>query len=223
MSCEICRRNSCTRSFHSLEEQERFDQRQGMPDDVNELRESVQDLTTELNAARAELAAEKETARYWEKSAEHERDQRQKHVGEQEYRGNTVSYIYDKAKVYGDMVHGCVPALASAGFPVDENDPQGRASAIANAVNKLKTERDAHAALLQRMAAALEEAEGLLDMEVEAIYTDAFFDRGKKEAERFVALQPVTKMRNQIRALVADYRQHTQPRSTSRSDSEGTV
>ena len=25
MSCEICQRSSCTRSFHSIEEQERFD------------------------------------------------------------------------------------------------------------------------------------------------------------------------------------------------------
>lgn len=31
MSCEICGRNSCTRSFHSLEAQERFDELKNNP------------------------------------------------------------------------------------------------------------------------------------------------------------------------------------------------
>ena len=31
MSCEICGRNSCTRSFHSLEMQERFDRIKNNP------------------------------------------------------------------------------------------------------------------------------------------------------------------------------------------------
>lgn len=50
MSCEICGRGSCTRSFHSIEAQEEFDERQSMSDDVGTLRE-------ELQSARAELAA----------------------------------------------------------------------------------------------------------------------------------------------------------------------
>ena len=29
MACEICRRSSCTRSFHSLSEQEEFDTKTG--------------------------------------------------------------------------------------------------------------------------------------------------------------------------------------------------
>ena len=29
MSCEICGRNNCTRSFHSLEEQEEYDYKRG--------------------------------------------------------------------------------------------------------------------------------------------------------------------------------------------------
>lgn len=53
--CEICRRTSCTRSFHSLDEQERFDERQEMTDDVDELRREVQDLKEELKTARLEI------------------------------------------------------------------------------------------------------------------------------------------------------------------------
>lgn len=48
MSCEICGRGSCTRSFHSLEAQEEYDERQSMPDDVDELRREVQELRREI-------------------------------------------------------------------------------------------------------------------------------------------------------------------------------
>lgn len=54
MSCEICGRGSCTRSFHSIEAQEEFDERQSMSDDVGTLREELQSARAELAALRAE-------------------------------------------------------------------------------------------------------------------------------------------------------------------------
>lgn len=48
MPCEICKRSSCTKSFHSLEEQERYEERQLMSDDVDELRAEIQNLREEL-------------------------------------------------------------------------------------------------------------------------------------------------------------------------------
>lgn len=93
--------------------------------------------TPTITRLRQELREARESAAYWEKAHEQERAERQKAIGMQEYRGNTVSYMYDKAKCYGDMVHGCSPALAAAGFPVDENDPDGRVSAIAKAVKAM--------------------------------------------------------------------------------------
>jgi hypothetical protein len=72
---------------------------------------------------------------------ERERNQRQLDVGSQEYRGNTVSYMYDKAKCYGDMVHGCSPALAAAGFAPDEFAKDGQVGAIARAVKAMAEQR----------------------------------------------------------------------------------
>ena len=51
------------------------------------------------------------------------------------FRGNSVQHWYDKARAYGAIVHGCGPALAVAGFPVE---PTGdRTTAIADAVEAL--------------------------------------------------------------------------------------
>lgn len=118
--------------------------------EINKLKEQIAAFAAregEVGKFREELRLAGESSEYWRKSAEHERDQRQKFVGQQEYQGNTVSYIYDKAKCYGDMVHGCVPALAAAGFPVDENS-DSRKEAIAKAVRQLAealtAERVAH-------------------------------------------------------------------------------
>ena len=47
MACEICGRSSCTRSFHSIEEQNDFDDRQLMSSDVDELRCEIQSLEEE--------------------------------------------------------------------------------------------------------------------------------------------------------------------------------
>lgn len=49
MGCEICGRNSCIRSFHSLEVQERFDARQKMSDDVEVLRQEIQELQDRIS------------------------------------------------------------------------------------------------------------------------------------------------------------------------------
>ncbi len=48
MSCEICGRGSCVRSFHSLEEQELYDERCEMSTDVTELQEEIQELKAEF-------------------------------------------------------------------------------------------------------------------------------------------------------------------------------
>ena len=45
MSCEICKRSGCTRSFHSIDEQNRFDA--GVPD----LEETIADLSAKLAEA----------------------------------------------------------------------------------------------------------------------------------------------------------------------------
>ncbi len=42
MSCEICKKGACTRSFHSLEVQEDFDEKRGDEEDL-ELLESKAD------------------------------------------------------------------------------------------------------------------------------------------------------------------------------------
>lgn len=52
MSCEICGRGACTRSFHSLEDQELFDAREKMIDDVDLLRLTVQNMDRELAGVR---------------------------------------------------------------------------------------------------------------------------------------------------------------------------
>ena len=44
MGCKICGRSSCTSSFHSIEDQVAFDERQTMSSDVNELRFEIQCL-----------------------------------------------------------------------------------------------------------------------------------------------------------------------------------
>ena len=45
MSCEICGRVSCTRSFHALEEQERHDETYGKYEDkIDELKDRVKRL-----------------------------------------------------------------------------------------------------------------------------------------------------------------------------------
>jgi len=48
MSCQICKRGACARWMHSLEDQERFDERETMSDDVDELRHTIQGLRDEI-------------------------------------------------------------------------------------------------------------------------------------------------------------------------------
>jgi hypothetical protein len=42
-----------------------------------------------------------------------------------------------KATCYGNMVHGCSPALADAGFPVDDEQADGAVGGIARAVKAM--------------------------------------------------------------------------------------
>jgi hypothetical protein len=63
MSCPICHRGACMRSFHSLEAQERFDLKQTMSDDVDDLRDeilSLQDRIKELESDLQQALSEKE-------------------------------------------------------------------------------------------------------------------------------------------------------------------
>lgn len=53
MSCEICGRSSCIRSFHSLEQQERFDKKQSMSDNIDDLREEILSLEEEIYRLKA--------------------------------------------------------------------------------------------------------------------------------------------------------------------------
>ena len=55
MSCEICGRSSCTRSFHTLEAQERYDERMKMSDDVDDLRVALQDAYEEIKRLELEI------------------------------------------------------------------------------------------------------------------------------------------------------------------------
>lgn len=57
MSCPICHRSSCIKSFHSLSEQERFDKKQEMSDDVDKLREEILSLKEENEMLRTETGA----------------------------------------------------------------------------------------------------------------------------------------------------------------------
>lgn len=48
MSCEICGRGACTRSFHSAEAQAHYEAKQAMSDDVDELRDEVLALQSRI-------------------------------------------------------------------------------------------------------------------------------------------------------------------------------
>ena len=70
MACEICGRSSCTRSFHNLEAQQAFDERQRMSSDVGVLRCNLQDAIAKLWSIRRETIEEcaailDENARYF--------------------------------------------------------------------------------------------------------------------------------------------------------------
>ncbi len=63
MSCPICHRGACMRIFHSLDAQERFDLKQTMSDDVDDLRDeilSLQDRIKELESDLQQALSEKE-------------------------------------------------------------------------------------------------------------------------------------------------------------------
>lgn len=62
--------------------------------DGNGLLSTVSGLRKQL----ADVTAERDD---WQNQYEHERSERQKEIGMQEYRGNTISYIYDKCRNYG--------------------------------------------------------------------------------------------------------------------------
>lgn len=70
-----------------------------------------------------------------------------------------VAKWHEKAKCYGDMVHGCSPALERAGHPVDASLPGGAVRGIRAAVEALVAERDAARAEVERLREQREEEE----------------------------------------------------------------
>jgi predicted nucleic acid-binding Zn-ribbon protein len=56
MACRICGRSSCIESFHSIDEQERFDARERIADELAELRERAETAERERNEARERVA-----------------------------------------------------------------------------------------------------------------------------------------------------------------------
>lgn len=65
MSCKICGRSSCTQSFHSIDEQELFEQREAMSDDVQLLRRMVQEAAGEILSLKKELESESKWAKLY--------------------------------------------------------------------------------------------------------------------------------------------------------------
>ena len=63
MSCKICNRGACTESFHSLADQEAWEERQTMSDDVDDLRREIQDLKAELKELSLENDKESHAAK----------------------------------------------------------------------------------------------------------------------------------------------------------------
>ncbi len=57
-------------------------------------------------------------------------------------RAEGMDHYRIKAKCYGDMVHGVSPALAEAGFPVEEFTKDGNVGAVRRSVERLKTAYD---------------------------------------------------------------------------------
>jgi len=50
MSCKICGRSSCASFMHSIEQQEAYEQRQSMSDDVETLRIQLQEAQSEISS-----------------------------------------------------------------------------------------------------------------------------------------------------------------------------
>ena len=55
MSCKICGRGSCASWMHSLEQQEAYEQRQSMSDDVETLRIQLQEAQSEISSLSLEI------------------------------------------------------------------------------------------------------------------------------------------------------------------------
>lgn len=97
---------------------------------------------------------------------------------QQVYRGNSVSHWWAKAAAYGDIVHGCNPALAEAGHPVLDTGDNRTANTIASAVKALVFERDG----ISKKVFELEEKLGSIEGEYAKIKVDR--DNAAKEVER---------------------------------------
>ncbi len=81
--------------------------------------------------AEAKLAQSEATATAAEEVAERQRERAKEAESE-------IDHWRVKAKCYGDMVHGCSPALAAAGFPVDASGPGGGVEGVKRSVDALK-------------------------------------------------------------------------------------
>lgn len=61
----------------------------------------------------------------------------EKRAEEAEAKASETDHWRVKARCYGDIVHGCSPALAAAGFPVDSSQHDGAVGGIARSVSAL--------------------------------------------------------------------------------------
>ena len=93
MACEICKRGSCTRSFHSLEEQERFDSKQQMSDDIDELRDEIIEQKEEINRLTAQLAEAKASAESWQENCRLTEDELEK---ERDRHADTIGKLAER-------------------------------------------------------------------------------------------------------------------------------
>lgn len=54
MSCLICKRSSCIKSFHSIGDQERYEKKQEMSDDIDILRDRALELEAQIEEIECE-------------------------------------------------------------------------------------------------------------------------------------------------------------------------
>lgn len=57
MSCKICNRSGCTESFHSIREQEEYEAREYLKDEIEEYEEQITKLKEENKQLKEKLQA----------------------------------------------------------------------------------------------------------------------------------------------------------------------
>lgn len=98
-----------------------------------------------------------------------------------------------KAKCYGDIVHGCSPALEAAGFPVDAHRSDGAVGGIKRSVEalvaKFEADLNAKGAEIERLKSqqSSEEAVAVRDSPIDALESD--LAAAREENGRYIKLR----------------------------------